>query len=306
MRSGGRPGRRVSGRRGRSQNIERKGGELEPYFTRRTSVNGVGKLTGGYSFTARLLQSQHLAGLGRRTEDSEMRTSRSCMTFHRPNRLHPPKMLLVGLLLLLWCDTVSAVPLITITDLVEGGLKVTYDPADAFGAAQIDQNAETAVIRGPIPQNLVSPNGPIPRATFAAVVLLEGADGLISDTVTIDISSSGDVTNFRLNFNSDVEGQPALTNPVQDPRHRNELVEKGTAQDISALFVQSQDPMPILDISPVFIIKVQSDIREPASLFLLGSGLIVLILSARLRKVSVLAPGKILFILVCMGFAHRF
>ncbi len=43
MRSGFRTGGGVSGRRGRSQNIQTKGGELGPYFTRRTSVNGVGK-----------------------------------------------------------------------------------------------------------------------------------------------------------------------------------------------------------------------------------------------------------------------
>ena len=43
MRSGGRTGGGVSGRRDRSQHIQTKGGDLEPYFTRKTSVNDVGK-----------------------------------------------------------------------------------------------------------------------------------------------------------------------------------------------------------------------------------------------------------------------
>jgi hypothetical protein len=97
---------------------------------------------------------------------------------------------------------------------------------------------------------------------------------VISDTVSINISTS-DVTKYMLTFTSDIEGQPPPSAPVVDPKHRNELVEDGTAQDVSKIFVQLQDPMPILDISPALTIMIQSDahVPEPSSGALLYMGL---------------------------------
>lgn len=195
---------------------------------------------------------------------------------------------LIGLLVLFRGVAADAGPTIKIIDLAEGGLQVTYDPANAYDAAEIDQPTETAKIRGTIPQNVVDPNGTIPRAAFAAVVLLEFPGGPISDVITLNISTvdpgtPNAVTKFLLTFQSDVEGGDPLTNPVPDPQHRNELVENGKLQDISALFVRSDGAMPMLDTTPAFTVMVQSDAPEPSTIALAAIGGLALLSYGRRR-----------------------
>lgn len=202
---------------------------------------------------------------------------------------------LAGFLLFLCCGAAGAGPItITFKDVGEQ-LEVIVDPANSTQKPVIDQPSETAKVRGVIPQGLVAPKGAIPRAASAAVVLLEGKGGPVSDVITLDISTVGMPENFDgttiivfttkylLTLTSDVEGQPALMNPVPDRQHRNELVEDGSEQNISALFIDTLGNR--LDTTPAFTVKVSSDVvPEPSTLTLLGLGSLGLLGCMRRRR----------------------
>ena len=112
------------------------------------------------------------------------------------------------------------------------------------------------------------------NATFNTAVTLIEPDGTASDFVVLSaVATPTGVQSWTLNFFSDAEsGLPKILLELVGPP--TTVLENGTLQDISGLFLNSDG---VSRIDPLFSIMVQSDLEavpEPATWLLLGSGLL--------------------------------
>jgi hypothetical protein len=117
------------------------------------------------------------------------------------------------------------------------------------------------------------------NATFNTAVTLVEPDGTASDFVVLSaVATPAGAQSWSLTFFSDAaeRGLPVILLELVGPATR--VVEDGTLQDISGLFLNSDG---VTRIAPLFNVLVQSDLEpvpEPATSLLLGSGLMGLAL----------------------------